>query len=172
MKDKSIILIGMPGVGKSTVGIVLAKVMGYDFTDSDLVIQAREGRLLKEIIYEDGIERFIHIEDEVNACIPLGKSVIATGGSAIYGQNSMERFYKDGIIVYMKLGKKKLKRRLGSLIDRGVVMKNAKNFDELFAERTVLYEKYAHIIVDVDGLTIRRTVEEILNKIKMKTDSL
>ena len=88
----NIIMIGMPGAGKSTIGVILAKALGYHFLDSDLVIQEKENRLLREIIAQEGLDRFIEIEEEVNASIEAEKTVIATGGSVVYGPKAMERF--------------------------------------------------------------------------------
>ena len=126
---KDIILIGMPGVGKSTIGVVLAKKLGLSFLDSDLLIQEREGRLLHEIIQQDGLEEFNRIEEEVNASIQQQNAVIATGGSAVYGQRAMEHLKKIGTIVYLKLPYEELVNRLGDLEERGVAMK--KNQTEL-----------------------------------------
>ena len=103
MNKRNIILIGMPGAGKSSVGVILAKVLGYEFIDTDLVIQHREKRLLREIIADEGNEGFLAIENEVNATLEADKSVIAPGGSAIYGKEAMEHFKEIGTIVYLKL---------------------------------------------------------------------
>lgn len=157
---KNIILIGMPGSGKSTVGVVLAKVLGYQFIDSDLLIQEREGRLLHEIMEQEGIERFIQIENEVNATIQADKSVIATGGSVIYGREAMEHLRELGTVIYLKLGYKPLTRRLGNLKDRGVVLKEGQTLEDLYKERAPLYEKYAHIAIEEDNLSIEETVRK------------
>ena len=118
-----IILIGMPGVGKSTIGVILAKELGYQFIDSDLLIQQQEGRLLRTIIEEEGVEGFLAIENQVNAGIQARRAVIATGGSAVYGTEAMEHFRRMGTIIYLKLPYDQLKRRLGNLKGRGVVLK-------------------------------------------------
>ena len=119
----NIILIGMPGVGKSTIGVVLAKILGYKFVDSDLVIQEKTGRLLKDIIAQDGIDEFVKIENEINAGLDVEKSIIATGGSVVYGEEAMEHLREIGTVVYLKLDLYSLSRRLGSLEKRGVVLK-------------------------------------------------
>ena len=157
---KNIILIGMPGSGKSTVGVVLAKVLGYQFIDSDLLIQEREGRLLHEIMEQEGIERFIQIENEVNATIQADKSVIATCGSVIYGREAMEHLRELGTVISLKLGYKPLTRRLGNLKDRGVVLKEGQTLEDLYKERAPLYEKYAHIAIEEDNLSIEETVRK------------
>lgn len=154
----NIILIGMPGCGKSTIGVVLAKVMGYHFIDSDLLIQERENRLLSQIIEEAGSEGFNQIENDVNSGILARRSVIATGGSAVYGIEAMAHFREIGVIVYIRLPLKELEGRLGDLAERGISMRKGQSLGELYAERVPLYEKYAHVIVDVEGLSIRESV--------------
>ncbi|MBE5964251.1 MAG: shikimate kinase [Lachnospiraceae bacterium] len=159
--DKSVILIGMPGVGKSTVGVVLAKRLGYNFVDADIVIQKREGRLLKDIIATDGINTFIEIENAANLSIELSKNVIATGGSAIYCKEAMERYFENAIVVYLKIDMEELLVRLGSLDERGVVIKDGQTFEKLYEERCALYEKYAHVTLEVKGLSLRETAEKL-----------
>ena len=157
----NIILIGMPGVGKSTVGVVLAKNMGYKFIDSDLVIQEKTNKLLHEIISDEGIEGFIKIENDINSNINCSKSVIATGGSAVYGREAMEHFKSIGKIVYLKLGYTGIKNRLGDLEERGVALEKGKTLLDLYKERIPLYEKYADIVIDCKKNSIRNIVEEI-----------
>lgn len=159
---KNIVLIGMPAAGKSTIGVILAKELNYHFIDSDLVIQERENRLLREIIAQEGLERFIEIENEANFSIAAEKSVIATGGSVIYGQKAMERFQKECIIVYIKLKYQTVEERIGDPKERGVVLKNNQTLKDLYEERCPLYEKYAHFTVETDDLPIG----EIMQKIK------
>lgn len=161
----NIILIGMPGVGKSTVGVVLAKVLGYDFIDSDLIIQKEEGKKLHEIISEEGTEAFLQIEDRINAGIQVENSIIATGGSAVYGENAMKHFKEIGKIVYLHVSYDTLEQRLGDLNERGVAMKKGQTLLDLYNERCPLYKKYADITVDEEHLDIRSTVESILSKL-------
>jgi Shikimate kinase len=158
----NVILIGMPGAGKSTIGVILAKVLGYKFIDSDLIIQEQEGRLLKDIIGEEGLDGFIQVENQVNSSIQTEKAVIATGGSVIYGKEAMEHLGNIGTIVYIKLNYQTLIERLGNIRQRGVVLKEGQNFKGLYMERCPLYEKYAHVIVDAEGLSI----EEVMEKVK------
>lgn len=165
MKD-NIVLIGMPGVGKSTIGVILAKILGYQFVDADLLIQDREGRLLKDIIAQDGIDGFIKIENDVNKSIEAHKTIIATGGSVVYGQEAMEHLSEIGTIVYLKLNLHQLKKRLGDIKGRGVVLRDHQTLDDLFDERTPLYEKYADIVLDEEGMTVEMTVEELVKKLK------
>ena len=160
---KNIVLIGMPGVGKSTIGVILAKELGYQFIDSDLVIQQQEKRLLREIIEQEGVDGFLEIENRVNAGIQAEGAVIATGGSAVYGAEAMEHFRQTGTVVYLRLTYEKLKKRLGNLRGRGVVLRKGQTLHDIYRERSVLYEKYADIIIEETGRDIEPTLREILN---------
>ena len=162
----NIILIGMPGAGKSTVGVILAKILGYKFIDTDLLIQESENRLLHEIIESDGVDGFIEIENRVNSCINTEKSVIATGGSVVYGREAMKHLSEIGTVVYPRLDYLKLKYRLGNIKNRGVVIKKGQRLTDLYNERTPLYEKYADIIIDENGCGIEKTVSKIIENIK------
>lgn len=157
----NIVLIGMPGVGKSTIGVILAKVLGYEFVDSDLVIQKQEGRLLKDIIAEVGPEGFIEVENRMGAGLNVDNSIIATGGSIVYGKEAMEHLKLSGVVVYLKQSLKVLKGRLSDIKNRGVVLKDGQTLDDLYEERSVLYEKYADIIIDEEGLGVEATLEKI-----------
>ena len=161
----NIVLIGMPGVGKSTLGVVLAKELGYQFVDADLLIQERENRLLKEIIAEDGVDGFLKIENDVNASISADKTVIATGGSVIYGKEAMEHLKEIGTVVYLKLDYDTLDSRLGNLKGRGVVLKDGQTLKDLYDERIPLYEKYADVIVDEGGLDLEQTLTQVLKQL-------
>ena len=161
----NIVLIGMPGVGKSTLGVVLAKQLGYEFVDADLLIQKRENCLLKEIIASKGVDGFLKIENEVNASICADKTVIATGGSVIYGKEAMAHLKEIGTVVYLKLDFDTLDGRLGSLKGRGVVLKDGQNLKSLYQERVPLYQQYADIIVDEGGLDLESTLKEVISKL-------
>lgn len=165
MSDKNIVLIGMPGVGKSTLGVVLAKELGFEFVDADLLIQKREKRLLKEIIAEDGVDGFLKVEEEVNAEIEAERTVIATGGSVVYSQKAMEHLKSIGKVVYLKLNFDDLNNRLGNLKGRGVVLKDGQTLKSLYEERTPLYEKYADITVSEDGLNLEETLSSVLQSL-------
>lgn len=164
----NIILIGMPGAGKSTVGVILAKVLGYQFIDSDLLIQERENCLLKDIIERDGLEGLIAIEEQVNADIQTDHTVIATGGSVIYGAKAMEHLREIGTVVYIKLKYKTINKRLGNIKQRGVVFKKGQTLKSLYKERCPLYEAYAHIIVDAEGLGMEELMEKIVEQVNLK----
>ncbi len=160
-KNNNIILIGMPGAGKSTVGVVLAKNMGYHFVDSDLVIQAETGKLLSEIIEEKGLDGFKDIEDEVNAGIEAEKTVISTGGSVVYCEKAMAHFSDIGKIVYLDVSYEALQKRLGDLNKRGVAIKEGYTLKDLYNERKPLYEKYADIQIHVGKKNIPQTIKAI-----------
>ena len=157
----NIVLIGMPGAGKSTVGVVLAKVAGHKFVDSDLVIQETTGKLLHELITEHGMEGFLEIENKINAELDITKAIIATGGSVIYGEEAMEHLKEIGLVVYLKLSLESIADRLGDLKQRGVALKEGWGLKELYEERVPLYEKYADLVIDCEQKSIREITEEI-----------
>lgn len=161
MKD-NIVLIGMPGVGKSTIGVVLAKVMGYQFIDADLVIQEKEGKLLCEIIEEAGTDGFIEVENRINSQIEAKHAIIATGGSVVYGAEAMAHLKEIGTVIYLKLPFEELNQRLRDIKGRGVVLREGQTLLDLYEERVVLYEKYADVIVDEYQLNVEQTIEKIM----------
>ena len=163
---KDIILTGMPGVGKSTIGVILAKELGYQFLDSDLLIQQQEKKLLKDIIAEKGVDGFLAVENQVNASIEAERAVIATGGSAVYGKEAMEHFKRTGIVVYLKCSYDALEKRLGDLKGRGVVLKDGQTLRDIYEERSVLYEKYADLIVVEDGRDIEGTLALVMENLR------
>ena len=165
---KNIVLIGMPGVGKSSIGVILAKALGMRFIDTDLVIQEREGCLLREIIAQRGIDGFLRVEEEVNASLEEAQAVIATGGSVVYSEKAMAHLGKDGVILYLKLPYKELETRLGDLHNRGVVLREGQTLRHLYDERTPLYERYADLIVDESGLNIEETLTAILEALQAR----
>lgn len=162
----NIVLIGMPGVGKSTAGVVLAKILGYRFIDMDIVIQEREGRLLKDIIEDEGIEGFIAIENDVNATVVAEKSIIATGGSVVYGREAMEHLKEIGTVVYLKIDYASIEERVSNVKGRGVVLRDGQTLRDIYEERTKLYEKYADVIIDESGKSVEDTIEAIVSAIK------
>lgn len=148
----SVILIGMPSCGKSTLGVLLAKSLGYRFIDSDLLIQEREGMLLHDIIAQRGTEEFLKIEDEVNATIQDERAVISTGGSAVYCERAMKHLSTLGKIVYLRISYETMAERLGDYVHRGVVLNGAGDLREMYEIREALCQRYADITVDiVDG---------------------
>lgn len=158
---KNIVLIGMPGAGKSTVGVILAKVLGYNFIDSDLLIQEQEKCLLKDIIERAGLEEMLAIEDQVNAGIQAENTVIATGGSVIYGARAMEHLWQIGIVVYIRLSYETIQTRLGNIRQRGVVLREGQTLRDLYEERCPLYEKYAQLVIEGEKLGMEELMEQI-----------
>lgn len=167
MSKENIVLIGMPGVGKSTVGVILAKVLGYQFIDADLVIQKRENRLLHEIISEEGLEGFLKAEENANVYIAQNeeKSIVATGGSVVYCEKAMQELKKTGRVIYLELEYDQLKKRLGNLKGRGVVLKDGQDLRGLYEERIPLYEKYADLTVNEKNLDVEQTLQKIVDRL-------
>ena len=160
---ENIVLIGMPGIGKSTVGVVLAKVLGYQFIDADLLIQKKMNMVLSEIIKKEGTDGFMKIENDVNASIETDRTVIATGGSVVYCEEAMEHLKSIGTVIYLKLSLESLSKRLGNLVGRGVVLKKGQTLEHLYEERTPLYEKYADLTIDEENQELEDTLQTILN---------
>lgn len=163
----NIILIGMPGAGKSTLGVVLAKILNKDFLDADLVIQSTCGRTLQAIIDAEGPDAFIQIENEVLCGIQAQRTIIATGGSAVYSDEAMKHLASIGTVVYLKISYESLVARLSDFQDRGVVLKGgiAMSLRDLYEERRPLYEKYADVIVNVDDLTITAAARKVASAV-------
>ena len=159
---KNLVFIGMPAVGKSTVGVIVAKSLGYDFVDTDLIIQAQEQRLLKTIIEEDGIEGFLAIENQVNRDLEVENTVIAPGGSVIYCEEAMEAFKTHAHVIYLKVSYEEINRRIRNAKNRGVVLRENQTLQTLYEERTALCEKYADITVEEDGKTVEETINDVL----------
>ena len=162
---QNLILIGMPGCGKSTVGVVLAKALGMDFIDSDLVIQKQTGKRLSQIIDESGDAGFREIENRINAQLEVTDSVIATGGSVIYGTDAMRHLKAIGTIVYLKLSYEAIEDRLGDLHARGVTIQPGWTLRDLYDERVPMYEKWADITVDCEKMRLREVVQTIADAI-------
>ncbi len=166
MKTKNIVLIGMPGAGKSTIGVVLAKNMGMAFMDSDLIIQEQEGKKLHDLIEEHGLDGFLAIEGRVNASLHPKTAVIATGGSAVYDKSAMEHLRSIAMVCYLKLSYEGIKERLGDLAERGVVLREGETLRELYEERVPLYEKYANLTIECENKNIREIVMELARRLK------
>ncbi len=162
----NVILIGMPGSGKTTVGTYLSELIGYGYIDSDSVIVAREGMRLPEIIAKKGTETFLDIEAKVNSEICASRCVIATGGSVIYREKALEALKKIGKVVYLQLSYEEIDRRLGDLKARGVALKEGYTLRDLYNERVPLYEKYADVVVCLDGLTVEQSARAIEGAIR------
>lgn len=157
----NIVLIGMPGCGKSTVGVILAKTLGIGFVDTDLIIQQREKRLLQDIIDNDGIEVFLDCEAEAVKSLDCDNCVIATGGSVIFREDAINHLKKSGKLFYLNVSLDEIKNRLDNISTRGVAASKEQTIDDIFCERSPLYEKYADYILDLNCSSAERTVEKI-----------
>ena len=160
----------MPGVGKSTLGVVLAKVLGFQFIDADLLIQEQERKKLHQIIKEVGINGFMEIENQVNASIEAERSVIATGGSVVYCRQAMSHLKEIGTVVYLKVSLSTLEKRLGNLKRRGVILKKGQTLKDLYEERVPLYEKYADVVVDEKGRDLEECLQLLLEKLDTEVE--
>lgn len=169
MKSRNnIVLIGMPGAGKSTVGVVLAKMLGLEFIDADIVIQKKTKKKLYELLDEHGLDGFREIEDDINYEIPPENAIVATGGSAVYCRRAMEHYKENAYVVYIRISCEELKNRLADLHQRGVAIKPGETLEDLYSERLPLYEQYADITVDSDaGISaIAHKIKNILEKMR------
>lgn len=166
MIKSNIVFIGMPAVGKSTIGVVVAKRLGKQFVDTDLLIQEQEGRLLREIIAEDGEEAFLKIENKINTELEVKNSVISPGGSVVYCEEAMRHYREIATVVYLKASYQTIKKRIRNPQRRGVVLKEGQTLQDLYEERTKLYENYADITICEDGINIEETIENVLNALQ------
>ena len=164
---KNVVLIGMPAVGKSTIGVLLAKSLLLSFTDTDLLIQEKYKKSLCDIIKDNGTKAFLNIEEDIILNADFKNSVIATGGSAVFGERAMNQLKENGVIVYLSLPIDEIKRRIGDIKSRGVVLTNGNTVDDIFKERKPLYEKYADIRFDCDNLTAEECVEKIIQLLSL-----
>lgn len=163
---KNVTLIGMPGAGKSTIGVILAKSLICDFVDTDLIIQKKTGSSLCDIIDERGTDGFIQLENDIICAEKFSNAVIATGGSAVYGKEAMEKLKASSTVVYLKVGVAELEKRLFNIKTRGIAMKKGTTVAELFTERSPLYEKYADLTLDCEGLTAEECVDRIVEAVR------
>lgn len=161
----NVVLIGMPGCGKSTVGVLLAKALGMDFMDTDVVFQAKEGRKLQPMIDEIGIDAFLQKEEEAILGIDCDRTVIATGGSVVYGMQGMKHLHHHGIVIYIRLPYFEIERRLSNLATRGVALKENQTLYDLYEERIPLYETEADIVFDAEGFEIENTVAALCERL-------
>lgn len=164
----NIILIGMPGSGKSTIGVVLAKLLGKHFCDTDLLLQKHCGKKLQEIIRTEGADAFFRYEEEVLAALDCTDTVVATGGSAVYSDKAMRHLKANGACVYLKVGVDEIARRLANFSDRGVVIGDGMTIADLFAERKPLYERYADCTISAEGDSVYDVARAIADTIEAK----
>ena len=158
----NVTLIGMPGSGKSTVGVLLAKALGFSFLDTDLLIQQREGALLQDILDSLGVEAFLDLEGEALAGLDCARTVIAPGGSAVCRERGMARLKALGKVVYLHVPLAELERRVDNITTRGIAMAPGETLAHVFAQREPLYRKYADLTVDVGaGQSLEDTVAAV-----------
>ena len=162
---KNIILIGMPACGKSSVGVILAKTAAMSFVDTDLLLQEKEGRKLQYIIDNQGMDEFLKIEERILSSVNAENAVISTGGSAVYSERAMAHLKSVGTVVYLKLSLSEIDRRLKNIKTRGMAMGPGETLADLYDYRVPLYERYADITIDAEGLTIEETIAEILKRV-------
>ncbi len=164
----NIILIGMPGSGKSTLGVLLAKYSCHSFVDLDLVIIKKTGKKLQKILNEDGYEAFLRIENEVGEELDCENTVVATGGSIVLSEKAMQHLKACGTVVYIKVPLCEIKRRVTNIKTRGIAFKNGENLDDVYKERIPLYEKYADVTVDFENASsLEDTVDKIMEKLNL-----
>ncbi len=163
---KNIVLVGMPGCGKSTVGVILAKTLGMSFTDTDLLICAKEENTLQNIIEEKGLSYFEAVENEVGESLKVKNTVVATGGSMIMYERAMAHLKEIATVVYIDVSLDELKRRLINIKTRGITFGKGETLDDIFNIRTPLYQKYADIMVNADDFTIEETVTKLTEMLK------
>lgn len=166
LQVRNIVLIGMPSAGKSTVGVIIAKNLGMNFIDTDVLIQTRRGRLLQEILDTEGTESFLEIEEEAILSMDCSNTVIATGGSVVYGRKAMEHLKQNGLVIYLHIAMETVYTRLRNLKTRGVVLSKGQTLEDIYRERVPLYEKYAGIKLDCSNNSIEDTLEDTLEAVK------
>lgn len=164
-KNQNIILIGMAGAGKSTLGVLLAKALGMDFIDSDIIIQQRQNRLLQEIIDEDGIDAFLNTEEEIVSSLDYQNTIIATGGSVVYSDKAMTALKKNAMVIYLSLPFEEIQKRVTNIETRGIVLKKGNSLRDAFEERLPLYKKYADIILDCANRDIESCVTQMVKTV-------
>jgi shikimate kinase len=167
---KNAILIGMPGAGKSTVGVILAKRLGYDFVDTDLLIQRSADKSLQAIINEDGLEAFRQIEEDILQSLDAEQTVIATGGSAIYSYKAITSLKKSGVAVFINTPLQTLQTRIADMANRGMVISPGESFTGLFIERNPLYRKYADFVIEDQNKTVESIADEIAKNFSARRD--
>jgi shikimate kinase len=169
MQVKSnLVLIGMPGSGKSTVGVILAKRTSHDFVDTDVVIQSVEHRSLQAIMDKEGYMKLREIEARVLQTLKLENHIISTGGSAVYSDAAMQHLRKNGTTIYLDVSVATLRSRITDYETRGIAKRPDQSFDDLFEERTRLYKKYADLVVKGDGMSQDAVCNHIIKELGLQ----
>jgi len=162
----NIVIIGMPGAGKSTMGVILAKTLGRNFTDTDIVAQETTGRLLQEIIDGEGTAAFLKTEEKTILSLHCHHAVIATGGSVVFSGKAMEHLKKDSVVIYLKISFEEMVRRLDNSTTRGIVLVAGQSLHDMYSQRVPLYEKYADITIDCSGGDFEKCVGNVVNGLR------
>ncbi len=162
----NVVLIGMPGAGKSTIGVVLAKMLGYSFMDTDLLIQEQTGKLLQTSVDELGVDGFVELEGNILATVSASRNIIATGGSAVYTERAMHNLRDLGHIVYIELSYEEINNRINNISTRGLALAKTKTLKDLYDERIPLYKKHADIVVNCENTTIETAALRILEQLQ------
>ena len=160
------VLIGMPTSGKSTVGVMLAKEICFEFLDTDILLQRREKKMIQKILDEDGLDAFFAIEEQALLAVETDETVISTGGSAVYSAAGMEHICKNAKVIYLELPLEEVYNRIENLHSRGIAGLSVKHFTKIYMERKALYEKYADITINASGLSKDQLLRKILKAIK------
>jgi shikimate kinase len=162
---KNIVIIGMPGAGKSTIGVILAKTLGRNFIDTDIVAQQMSGRLLQEIIDSEGTGAFLKTEERTILSLHGHHAVIATGGSVVFSEKAMEHLKKDSVVVYLKVSFEEMVRRLSNITTRGIVLPAGRSLSDMYNQRVPLYEKYADITIDCSDSDVEKCIENVITEL-------
>jgi shikimate kinase len=162
---KNIVIIGMPSAGKSTIGVILAKTLGMNFIDTDILIQENTGRLLQEIITKDGIDAFLKIEEITILSLTCNNSIIATGGSVVLSDKSMDYLKKHGLIIYLNIVFEEMVQRLNNITTRGIVLAEGQSLIDMYTQRIPLYEKYAEITIDCSKEDVEDIIKKLINDV-------
>jgi len=162
---KNIVIIGMPGAGKSTMGVILAKTLGRNFIDTDIVAQEQSGKLLQEIIDNEGTDAFLKTEEHTILSLHCRNAVIATGGSVVFSEKAMEHLKNGGVVIYLKISFEEMSRRLRNITTRGIVLAAGQSLRDMYTQRVPLYEKYADITIDCSGSDFEDCIGQVLYKL-------